>query len=73
MVEEYLKKDMERVNKRFSKLMHDGEIDAIEKKIETLNNKPSPDSMDKIWLEIYSDVLELKKNEHIDKKNKDDK
>ncbi|NYB53074.1 MAG: hypothetical protein HVN35_11030 [Methanobacteriaceae archaeon] len=61
MVDEYLKKDTERVQKKYSELMHNLEIDAIEKKIESLNNNPSKDSMDMIWLEIYTDVLDLKK------------
>jgi hypothetical protein len=72
MVNEYLKKDIERVNKKFSELMHESEIETIEKKIETLENNPSPDTMDEIWLKMYTDVLDLKKNKHIDEKNKDD-
>lgn len=62
MSDDYLKKDFERVNKKFEELMNDGEIQNIEKKLEALNNKPNPDSMDKIWIEMYSDVLDLKKN-----------
>lgn len=73
MVDKYLKKDIERVNKKFSELMHEGEIENLEKRIETLDNKPSPNALDKIWLELYTDVLDLKKKEDIGKKDKDDK
>ncbi len=72
MVDEYLKNDIERVNKKFIELMNEGEIENIEKKIETINNKPSPHPIDKIWLEIYSDVLDLKKNKHVDENRDDD-
>lgn len=65
MSNDYLKKDLERVNKKFSQLKHDGEIGSIEKKLEDLESKPNPDSMDKIWIEIYSDVLDLKKKKDI--------
>jgi hypothetical protein len=68
MADEYLKNDMERVKKKFADLMHDGEIEAIELKIEKLNNKSSPDPIDEIWLEIYNDVLDLKKNKDLKEK-----
>jgi hypothetical protein len=62
MSSEYLKKDIERVDKKFKELKTKGEIEAIEKKIDSLEGKPSSSSMDKIWVEIYRDVLDLKKN-----------
>lgn len=62
MSSEYLKKDIERVNKKFKELRTKGEIETIEKKLESLEEKPSSSSMDKIWVEIYRDVLDLKKN-----------
>lgn len=62
MSSEYLKKDIERVDKKFKELKTKGEIEAIEKKLDSLEGKPSSSSMDKIWVEIYRDVLDLKKN-----------
>jgi hypothetical protein len=67
MSSEYLKKDIERVDKKFKELKTKSEIEAIEKKLDSLEGKPSSSSMDKIWVEIYRDVLDLKKN----KDNKD--
>lgn len=64
MSDDYLKKDFERVNKKFEELMHDGDIQNMEKKLEALNNKPNPDSIDEIWIQMYTDVLDLKKNKH---------
>jgi hypothetical protein len=72
MSEEYLKKDFERVNKKFDELMHDGEIQNIEKKLDDLNKKPNPNSIDEIWIQMYTDVLDLKKNkidEDLDEKD----
>jgi hypothetical protein len=71
MSSEYLKKDIERVDKKFKELKTKGEIEAIEKKLDSLEGKPSSSSMDKIWVEIYRDVLDLKKNK-TDKDNKTD-
>lgn len=62
MSNDYLKKDLERVNKKFDELMQESEIETIEKKIEALDKNPDPDSIDKIWIQIYNDVLDLKKN-----------
>lgn len=62
MSSEYLKKDIERVDKKFKELKTKGEIEAIENKLDSLEGKPSFSSMDKIWVEIYRDVLDLKKN-----------
>ncbi len=62
MSSEYLKKDFERVDKKFKELKSKGEIEAIEKRIDVIEAKPSSSSMDKIWAEIYHDVLDLKKN-----------
>ncbi|AUB56263.1 hypothetical protein DSECCO2_186880 [anaerobic digester metagenome] len=59
---EYLKKDFERVNKKFKELKRKGEIEAIEKNLDSFENKPVTDSMDDIWAEIYHDVLDLKKS-----------
>ncbi len=67
MSSEYLKKDIERVDKKFKELKNKGEIEAIEKKLDSLEDKPGSSSMDKIWVDIYHDVLDLKKN----KKDKD--
>ena len=67
MSSEYLKKDYERVDKKFKELKSKGEIEAIEKRIDSIEDKPSSSSMDKIWADIYRDVLELKKS----KENKD--
>lgn len=61
MSEKYLKKDYERVNQKFKTLMYEGEIESIEKKIEDLNKDNDPNSIDEIWIEIYNDVLDLKK------------
>jgi len=61
MSEKYLKKDYERVNQKFKTLMYEGEIESIEKKIEDLNKDTDPTSIDEIWIEIYNDVLDLKK------------
>lgn len=72
MSSEYLKKDIERVDKKFKELRTKGEIEAIEKKLDSLEGKPSSSSMDKIWVEIYRDVLDLKKNK-TDEDNKTDK
>ena len=62
MSSEYLKKDIERVNKKFKELKTKGEMEAIEKKLDSLEENPSSSSMDKIWVEIYRDVLDLKKH-----------
>ena len=61
MSDKNLKKDYERVNKKFKELMYEGEIESIEKKIEDLNKDPHPNSISEIWLKIYNDVLDLKK------------
>jgi len=63
----YLKKDIERVDKKFKELKNKGELEAIEKKLDSLEDKPSSSSMDEIWVQIYRDVLDLKKK----KENKD--
>lgn len=62
MSSEYLKKDYERVDKKFKELKSKGDIEAIEKKLDSFEDKPGSSSMDKIWAEIYHDVLDLKKN-----------
>ena len=67
MSSEYLKKDYERVDKKFKELINKGEIEAIEKKLDSFEEKPSSSTVDKIWAQLYRDVLELKK----DKKNKE--
>lgn len=72
MTDEYLKKDMERINKRFTELMNEGEIEVLENKIDDLNNKSSLDSIDQIWLEIYNDVLDMKKKEKYGINEKED-
>lgn len=64
MSDNYLKKDFERVQKKYEDLMHEGEIESIEKKIEALDTKQKPTLIDKIWVEIYNDVLDLKKKKH---------
>ncbi len=61
MSDNYLEKDFERVNKKFKELMNEGEIESIEKKIEDLKEKSQSNSIDQIWIEIYNDVLDLKK------------
>ncbi|MDD3754709.1 MAG: hypothetical protein PHQ17_09160 [Methanobacterium sp.] len=61
MSDNYLEKDFERVNKKFKELMNEGEIESIEKKIEDLEKKSQSNSIDQIWIEIYNDVLDLKK------------
>ncbi len=61
MSDKYLQKDFKRVNQKFKELMYEGEIDSIEKKIEDLNKDTHTDSIDDIWVEIYNDVLDLKK------------
>jgi len=58
---EYLKKDQERVNKKYDQLMHEGDVEAIEKKLDSLTKKPNPDLIDEIWIDVYNDVLKLKK------------
>jgi hypothetical protein len=72
MTDDYLKKDFERVNKKFEELMQDGDIQNMEKKLENLNNKPNPDSIDEIWIQMYTDVLELKKNKVEEDLDKED-
>ena len=67
MSSKYLKKDYERVDKKFKELINKGEIEAIEKKLDSFEEKPSSSTVDKIWAQLYRDVLELKK----DKKNKE--
>jgi len=67
MSSDYLKKDIERVDKKFKELKNKGELEAIEKKLDSLEDKPSSSSMDEIWVQIYRDVLDLKKK----KENKD--
>ncbi|BDZ71486.1 hypothetical protein [Methanobacterium petrolearium] len=67
MSDNYLKKDIERVQRKFDELMREGDIEVIEKKIEALNKNQEPSGIDKIWIDIYNDVLDLKKN----KKNED--
>ncbi|MDO5837032.1 MAG: hypothetical protein Q4P17_11035 [Methanobacterium sp.] len=62
MSTEYLKKDFERVDKKFKELKRKGEIEAIEKRLDSLEDIGINSSMDKLWAEIYHDVLELKKN-----------
>ncbi len=62
---EYLKKDIERVDKKFKELRDKGDIEAIEKKLDSLEDNPNSSSMDKIRVEIYRDVLDLKKNKEI--------
>ncbi|HHT18142.1 MAG: hypothetical protein QM396_03780 [Euryarchaeota archaeon] len=61
MSDNYLQKDYERVNKKFKELMNAGEIESIEKKIKGLEEKTQPNLIDQIWLNIYNDVLDLKK------------
>ena len=61
MSDNYLEKDFERVNKKFKELMNAGEIESIEKKIKGLEEKTQPNLIDQIWLNIYNDVLDLKK------------
>ncbi len=63
MSDKYLKKEFERVNKKFQELMYEAEIQSIEKKIEDLDKNAFPNSIDEIWKEIYNDVLDLKKNQ----------
>ncbi|OPX59068.1 MAG: hypothetical protein A4E25_01368 [Methanobacterium sp. PtaB.Bin024] len=67
MSDNYLKKDYERVQRKFDELMREGDIEVIEKKIEALDKTPEPGPIDKIWIDIYNDVLNLKKH----KKNED--
>jgi len=67
MSSEYLKKDYERVDKKFKELKNKGEIEAIEKKLNSYEKKPDSSTADKIWAQLYRDVLELKK----DKENKE--
>jgi hypothetical protein len=67
MSSEYLKKDYERVEKKFMELKNKGEIEAIEKKLDSYEHKPGSGTVDKIWAQLYRDVLELKK----DKENKE--
>lgn len=64
MSDDYLKKDLERVKKKFEDLMYEGEIEVIEKKIETLDMNPETTPLDKIWIDIYNDVLDLKKKKY---------
>jgi hypothetical protein len=66
MSDNYLQKDYERVNKKFKELMNAGEIESIEKKIKGLEEKPQPNLIDQIWLNIYNDVLDLKKRKQND-------
>ncbi|MDY9924266.1 hypothetical protein [Methanobacterium sp.] len=61
MSSDYLKKDIERVDKKFKELKNKGELEAIEKKLDSLEDNPSSSSMDEIWVQIYRDVLDLKK------------
>jgi len=61
MSDKNLKKDYERVNKKFKELMYEAEIESIEKKIEKLNNDTDNNSVNELWIEIYNDVLDLKK------------
>ena len=67
MSSDYLKKDKERVENKFKELKSKGEIEAIEKRLESLEDADS--SINRIWAEIYRDVLDLKKKEeeHEDK------
>jgi hypothetical protein len=67
MSSDYLKKDKERVENKFKELKSKGEIEAIEKRLESLEDADS--SINRIWTEIYRDVLALKKKEeeHEDK------
>ena len=67
MSSDYLKKDKERVENKFKELKSKGEIEAIEKRLESLEDVDS--SINRIWAEIYRDVLDLKKKEeeHEDK------
>lgn len=67
MSPDYLKKDKERVENKFKELKSKGEIEAIEKRLESLEDADS--SINRIWAEIYRDVLDLKKKEeeHEDK------
>lgn len=64
MSNDYLKKDFERVNRKFEDLMYEGEIEVIEKKIDALDKNPETTPLDKIWKDIYDDVLDLKKKKH---------
>lgn len=52
---------------KFKELKSKGEIEAIEKRLESLEDADS--SINRIWAEIYRDVLDLKKKEeeHEDK------
>ncbi|AXV39058.1 hypothetical protein [Methanobacterium sp. BAmetb5] len=67
MSSDYLKKDKERVENKFKELKSKSEIEAIEKRLESLEDTDS--SINRIWAEIYRDVLDLKKKEeeHEDK------
>lgn len=62
MSSEYLKKDIERVDKKFRELINKGEIESMEKRLDSFEDKPNQSSMDKIWIQIYHDVLDLRKN-----------
>ncbi|WP_321421834.1 hypothetical protein [uncultured Methanobacterium sp.] len=67
---DYLKKDIERVDKKFKELKDKGDIEAIEKKLDSLEDNPNSSSIDEIRVEIYRDVLDLKKNKETEKYNK---
>lgn len=64
MSDKYLEKDFERVKKKYEQLMYEGDVESLEKKIESLDENPEPDFIDKIRIKIYNDVLDLKKKKH---------
>jgi hypothetical protein len=68
MTYEYLKSDEKRVEKKLEELNlkyldmeHKKEFEQIEEKCKALNSKTNPNYRDKIWAQIYKDVLELEK------------
>jgi predicted nuclease with TOPRIM domain len=61
MSSDYLKKDKERVENKFKELKSKGEIEAMEKRLKSLEDEDS--TVNRIWAEIYRDVLDLKKKE----------
>ncbi|MGZ7068843.1 MAG: hypothetical protein ACXVHT_11100 [Methanobacterium sp.] len=56
-----IQKEMEKYKLKFSDEEHKAQLAEIQNRLNFLKDKPKPQYKDEIWINIYEDVLELKK------------
>ena len=56
-----IQKEMEKYKLKFSDEEYKAQLIEIQNRINVLKDKPKPQYKDEIWINIYEDVLELKK------------